>query len=192
MSDRSCVDCGADIGHRGVKSTRCEEHAAIHRRAYKNAHQKIWSQTPQGKAYIKAYEQTSERKATHKAYKQTPLYKTARKEYEQTSERKAAERERQRQRRQTSQGKEYNYAYQRERNQRLGGQGYRRAWPDLLLRDGSVCGICGGPLDPIREEFHVDHIRPAAHGGTNDLSNLQLAHPLCNISKHDKWDEELT
>lgn len=77
---------------------------------------------------------------------------------------------------------------QQKRYQQLGGHSHRRAWPDLLLRDGPVCGICGEHLDPIHENFHVDHIVPAAHGGTNDLSNLQLAHPACNIRKKDKWD----
>ena len=37
----------------------------------------------------------------------------------------------------------------------------------------------------------VDHKIPLAKGGTNDLSNLQLAHLTCNRAKQDIMLEEL-
>lgn len=47
-------------------------------------------------------------------------------------------------------------------------------------RDAGVCQICGRPI-----EGHgtIDHIVPKSKGGTNELSNLQLAHERCNQRK---------
>ena len=52
----------------------------------------------------------------------------------------------------------------------------------LLIRDGSQCYICGyGPdhEDPLQ----IEHCRPTALGGTDELTNLRLAHASCNQSK---------
>ena len=78
----------------------------------------------------------------------------------------------------------------RRRSELLGGNKHRRYWPDLFLRDGPVCGICGGFLNPVTDDFHVDHIRPVSKGGGNDLANLQLSHPSCNVSKGAVWHME--
>jgi hypothetical protein len=34
--------------------------------------------------------------------------------------------------------------------------------------------------------FHVEHIHPTAHGGSDELSNLALACPGCNLKKSDR------
>ncbi|MCY3635505.1 MAG: HNH endonuclease signature motif containing protein [bacterium] len=84
------------------------------------------------------------------------------------------------------------------RKQGLGGKRPRRYAPLLAERDGLVCGICGGDVSPeafAAGEFHVDHKHPVARAQTylgndiNELSNLQLAHPSCNISKQDALPE---
>jgi hypothetical protein len=60
---------------------------------------------------------------------------------------------------------------------------------DLLgARDGYVCGICHLPVEmlvayPDPSYGSVDHIVPVSAGGSNDLSNLQLAHLSCNLRK---------
>jgi hypothetical protein len=51
------------------------------------------------------------------------------------------------------------------------------------------CGICDNPLDirvpfPNTDSVVLDHIYPRSLGGTNDLSNLQLAHKRCNERKN--------
>jgi 5-methylcytosine-specific restriction endonuclease McrA len=51
---------------------------------------------------------------------------------------------------------------------------------DVIDRDGNLCGLCG---DPVEEPPHIDHIHPWAHGGKDELNNLQVAHPKCNIAK---------
>lgn len=53
----------------------------------------------------------------------------------------------------------------------------------LSRRDGDYCGICGMPLDYRTDRFHIDHIWPQSKGGSDDMANLQLAHPSCNARK---------
>ena len=43
----------------------------------------------------------------------------------------------------------------------------------LLYEDNAVVG-------------HVDHIKPLAHGGSNDITNFQALCPKCNLSKSAK------
>lgn len=54
---------------------------------------------------------------------------------------------------------------------------------------GDACAICDGAVDFELRAPHplvpsIDHITPVALGGTNDLSNIQLAHLRCNQTKH--------
>lgn len=61
---------------------------------------------------------------------------------------------------------------------------FRRRWiniDDLIARDGLLCGICGDFLDPAVAD--IDHIHPKCMGGSDDLSNLRLAHAYCNRSR---------
>lgn len=51
----------------------------------------------------------------------------------------------------------------------------------IIQRDGYVCGLCGSDVAPA--DVHIDHIHPRALGGSDDPSNLQVAHSFCNISK---------
>ncbi len=44
-----------------------------------------------------------------------------------------------------------------------------------------LCGICWNMVDP--ENWHLDHIVPIVKGGAHLFSNVQPAHPFCNISK---------
>ncbi|WP_343743125.1 HNH endonuclease [Herbaspirillum huttiense] len=45
-------------------------------------------------------------------------------------------------------------------------------------RDGGTCFFC---LEPVAvEEESEEHLVPATHGGPNHISNLFLAHKLCN------------
>ena len=47
------------------------------------------------------------------------------------------------------------------------------------------CNHCG---KDIRDENHVDHILPLAKGGSNDMDNLQLLCPPCNLRKGSNYD----
>lgn len=57
----------------------------------------------------------------------------------------------------------------------------------VIARDGYVCGICGNDVDP--SNFHIDHIQPRALGGPHVVSNMQPAHPACNLAKGATWEE---
>jgi 5-methylcytosine-specific restriction endonuclease McrA len=57
------------------------------------------------------------------------------------------------------------------------------------------CGICGQPIfkrfkHPHSFSASIDHKVPLARGGTNALSNLQLAHLGCNTRKQDSLPGE--
>jgi 5-methylcytosine-specific restriction endonuclease McrA len=58
------------------------------------------------------------------------------------------------------------------------------------------CGICGEPIfkrfkHPHSFSVSIDHKVPLARGGTNALSNLQLAHLACNSRKRDSLPGEM-
>lgn len=52
----------------------------------------------------------------------------------------------------------------------------------IALRDGAVCYLCHQGTDPC-DPWEVEHVKPRAHGGTDDLDNLALAHRTCNRIK---------
>lgn len=49
------------------------------------------------------------------------------------------------------------------------------------------CGYCGVSEAESGGELDVDHLRPVAHGGTDDLENLVYACVTCNRFKGDYW-----
>lgn len=188
---KPCMDCGADISHKRSDAKRCEECAykiKIERNRLRHHHDPEYRRDQRER--IRKWRQQNpenvkqQQERARERRKNNPEDKRRQRQLKQKPEYK----EKARRRKQSPEYKKQNQEYNRKRRQHLGGDGYRRAWPDLLLRDGPYCGICGEPLDPIHSNFHVDHITPVAHGGTNDLSNLQLAHPHCNMSKSATWD----
>lgn len=58
------------------------------------------------------------------------------------------------------------------------------------LRDGqgNRCGVCASDL--ALTGTHVDHMMPLVRGGSNDVSNLMLLCPPCNLSKRTKTLDE--
>ena len=48
------------------------------------------------------------------------------------------------------------------------------------------CGYCLSPQHLVMARLEIEHILPAAKGGSSDESNLWLACPLCNRYKGDK------
>jgi hypothetical protein len=60
------------------------------------------------------------------------------------------------------------------------------AKPRVVVREraGNCCEYCRLPQDPLPlVSFHVEHIIPRKHGGSNDLDNLALACHYCNAHK---------
>jgi len=50
-------------------------------------------------------------------------------------------------------------------------------------RAGDRCEYCHLPQEFSELRFHVEHVTPRQHGGTEALENLALACPDCNLAK---------
>lgn len=55
---------------------------------------------------------------------------------------------------------------------------------DVYLKDGMICGICGGCLE--MSDFTIDHIIPISKGGGHVFGNVHSAHRICNIRRGTK------
>ena len=65
----------------------------------------------------------------------------------------------------------------------------------IFERDHWICGICGEPVDqslkfPDLKSPSLDHIIPLAKNGTHEISNVQLAHFICNAHKGANVNQE--
>lgn len=47
-------------------------------------------------------------------------------------------------------------------------------------------GLCFWCMDEVGDNFHKDHLRPIARGGTNHYTNLVISCPHCNLSRGGK------
>ena len=79
------------------------------------------------------------------------------------------------------------YLHERRARQR-GVASERFVAADVFVRDGWLCGVCGGVVDPSTSHPHpesasLDHIVPLARGGAHAADNAQCAHLVCNIRK---------
>jgi 5-methylcytosine-specific restriction endonuclease McrA len=66
---------------------------------------------------------------------------------------------------------------------------------DIIDRDGTDCGLCGEPVDlelkyPDHLSPSIDHVIPITRQGPDTLANVQLAHLICNIRKHNHLEEK--
>lgn len=53
----------------------------------------------------------------------------------------------------------------------------------LLKRQKEKCVVC---RTDISKSYHIDHVMPLSLGGSNDIWNIQLLCPFCNLSKKNK------
>lgn len=74
--------------------------------------------------------------------------------------------------------------------QARGANSFRRQQTKAYLaeRDGDRCHLCHKPIDlelayPHSRSASIDHLVPVADGGSNDATNLALAHLACNIRR---------
>ena len=47
-------------------------------------------------------------------------------------------------------------------------------------------GRCPCCMEPLGEDYHLDHVMPLALGGSNIDDNMQLLRAVCNLKKHAK------
>lgn len=55
------------------------------------------------------------------------------------------------------------------------------SFPRILERDGYVCHLCGGPVDP--DDLDFDHVVPLSKGGAHSEENIRVSHRTCNRRK---------
>lgn len=55
--------------------------------------------------------------------------------------------------------------------------GYQKEKKQLIKRDGTCCFYCGLEMD---DDITVEHLLDLKFGGKNELSNMVLAHSICN------------
>jgi 5-methylcytosine-specific restriction endonuclease McrA len=70
---------------------------------------------------------------------------------------------------------------------------------EMLLLYGTDCYLCSEPIDMTvsgktnlagwEQGLHIDHVQPLSKGGPDSLANVRPAHGLCNLKKHDTWDD---
>jgi hypothetical protein len=56
----------------------------------------------------------------------------------------------------------------------------------VIRRAGERCEYCRMHQSLQGATFHIEHITPRAAGGSDELDNLGLACPSCNLSKSDR------
>src|SRR5262249_52784439 len=103
---------------------------------------------------------------------------------------KEAHHERQRNYNQTVHGRMIRRAsHQKRKALKRGANGTYTAYQlqQQKFRQKNKCYYCKIKLG---KEFHADHIVPLSRGGSNDISNIVIACPTCNLSKKDKLPHE--
>lgn len=81
---------------------------------------------------------------------------------------------------------------QKRRTNKANSQGIHTATQILNLFElqSGKCVYCDTKLNKSgNNKYHVDHIMPLSKGGSNDISNIQLLCPTCNMSKHNKMPD---
>ena len=96
--------------------------------------------------------------------------------------------------RQTEKGRLAIRTYTHNRRVRLGKRLTKKELQQIY--DGNIikhsqltCDICTHPITDVKQ-WTLEHFIPISRGGTNELSNLGVAHRSCNSSKRDKTLEE--
>lgn len=71
------------------------------------------------------------------------------------------------------------------------GSKIRRLANQVIGRYGTVCWLCGQPIDMQASRraplgLSIDHVIPRSKGGSDDIDNLRPAHLQCNCKRQDK------
>lgn len=82
------------------------------------------------------------------------------------------------------------YENTRRRRARKMGAGGSHTRREVLCKLESQKGLCWWCGKKVGNSYHADHLIPLARGGSDDISNIVIACPKCNLSKKDKLPYE--
>lgn len=145
-------------------------------------------QLPEVKAKVRAYAQTPEHKAYERAYNASDAGRERARRHDRTPERIAERKRYAVEKKYVVKASAANKAAKRwGAVGRLSGEDIRARYED---QDGR-CGYCGIPVfwDLVRDTV-VDHMTPLRRGGSNTPDNIVICCEHCNNTKHYRTFEE--
>lgn len=183
-------DCGNLGWRKNARRIRCPICAKRRNRRYNKEYQKTWN-VENAKKLQQYYKEYKQGHKEHYKQQDRGYYKVNREErLEQAREYYTNNREKK-------------LAYQREwqkknpdkilaqghtrRARKTGGRFSTEQIYDLLVAQSWHCYYC---KRPIVFAYHIDHKVPISRGGNNNISNIALACPDCNLRKFTKTAEE--
>lgn len=134
-------------------------------------------------AYKREYQQGENYKTYQKRYHQEHLdqvHEQQRQQYQEQREQRIAH---QRQYLRTEKGRLVDKAHRHKRKaQKRASEGFYTAQQlqEQFQRQKGKCYYCKAKFGKI---YHVDHVVPLSKGGTNEINNIVLACPTCNMRK---------
>ena len=183
MTERVCA-CGADISHRGNRSTRCVACQKVRRRETSNRASRRYAAANPEKRRENSRRWRQEN--PEKCLEQVRRYRNANREKVREIQRRwrAANPEKMREilSRYASANKETLRLRQRIRLARVGTKP-RRWLRAAFERQGGLCRWCGDPLPDDLSKVHADHWYPVALGGETSPENTAALHAGCNLAK---------
>lgn len=78
----------------------------------------------------------------------------------------------------------------RAQKQASGGTHTASQIQEQIQRQKSRCYYCRNKLKKGKYQWHIDHVVPLSRGGSNDISNIVITCPTCNLKKNDKLPHE--
>ena len=189
---RLCLDCAADISHRGVASKRCVDCRQLRDKQRQNNWRKAkLINNPEWRESINARQRADYREIVASQERKEALRSTHRiislRWYRRNGARPEIVEQRNGLRRQRYATDKHYRSHQLDYNRLR-----RRKWDSTVNREAIAhqmeCqrGRCANCRKGIRKGYHLDHIFPLAQGGQSTLANLQLLCRRCNSSKGDK------
>lgn len=143
-----------------------------HKKYGRSLHVKCYRSRPEVMEHRRAYE---------KQYEKLPKVREQRKSYEREYLSRKEVKERRR----------VHKHNRRARIRSIGGVHTHEQIQDRLRRQRHKCYYAACGYSKLKKEkgkyiYHIEHVVPLSKGGSNDISNIVLSCPRCNLSKHDK------
>ena len=216
---RKCLDCGADISHRGVRAKRCElcaeeRNQELKRQGRKNdkarSYTRKWRQENRDRSceIARQWARNNPERAKEHARRTYQKNKEKRLESGRRYRKENAAKVREFKRRwernnpdKASKWKKNNpeavqqivrecHRRRRAQKRNQGGVVSRNIDALLMERQKSRCVAPGCGVSLAKTGHHLDHIIPLAKGGMHEDANLQLLCPPCNHQKSAMMPED--